>query len=109
MMIGHNHVHAQGPGHLDLLVRGGAAIRSEQERNALLGQFPNSPFMKAISFLPPVRDIDLGLRTYASPEQEMQARGRHPVNVIVPVKADPLPALNRQMKAVDSLFHIRQR
>ena len=108
MMIGDNHVHTQGLGEFDLRVRGGAAIRGEQQGHAASGQFPNSPFMQAVSFLLPVRNVDVRLRAHASPEQEVQARGRHPVNVIVPVKADPLPALNRRMKPVDRPFHIRQ-
>ena len=56
-----------------------------------------------------MRNIDFRLGTDTSPKKEVQTRGRHAVNVIVSVKADPLTSLNGQMKPIDGPFHIRQR
>ncbi len=99
MVVGDDHVHAEGTGVLGLLHGGDAAVDRDGERHALLAQRFHRAAVQPVALLPAVGDI--GEAADAAPAEVIrhEAGGGDPVHVVIAVNGDRLAQADRLLDA----------
>ena len=106
VMVADDHVYALAGGVCDLVDGLDAAVQGYDEPGAVVRGPVYSLEGDAVTFVVPVRDVEVDLRGEAADERIHQCHGGCPVNVVIAVYEDFLPRGDGLMQPFHRLVHV---
>ena len=106
MMVAYDHVNALGPGVFNLVDGLDAAVEGDDEGEAHLRRPVDALGRHAVSFIVPVRNVEVNVNRNLAQEGIDQRNGRSAVNIIVSVDEYLLSGGNRLRDAFHGLVHV---
>ena len=108
MVVGHDHVHPELPGHLDLYCGGDAAVDREDEPDAVGRELLDRRGGDAVALLEAARQVPRHVGTDLSQREHGEGGGADAVDVVIAVDADFLAPFRGEPQARHRGHHVAQ-